>query len=146
METGGPEFKSYADAGGRLAESFNDGPAYWDGDKLVLLPAGTPVVGPGGGPPVGPAAEVSVLQDTRDWYAWHGLGKKKTVNILFADGSVKSFADQDGDQFLNPGFPATTGTADLDGFTSDTVDIFPSQIFSGPFLPQNAIKKGNFEG
>ena len=72
-------------------------------------------------------------------------GEEKAVNILFADGSVKSFADQDGDQFLNPGFPATTGTADLDGFTSDTVELPPSQIFSGPF-PQNAIKKGNFEG
>ncbi|HEX6987257.1 MAG TPA: hypothetical protein VF170_17905, partial [Planctomycetaceae bacterium] len=136
--------QEYAPVGARLAETANDGPAYWDGSKLVLMPAGTPVVGPGGGPPVGPNGE-PYLQDTRDWYAWHGLGKKKTVNILMADGSVKSFADQDGDQFLNPGHAATTGNADTDGYTSDVVELPPAEIFSGPFLPQNAVKKGNFE-
>lgn len=131
--------KEYGTIGARLAESFNDGPAYWDttANNLVLMPAGTNV---------STAAANGYLQDTRDWYAWHGLGKKKSCNILMADGSVKSFTDQDGDQFLNPGFPAAGGSAETDGYTSNTVELPPSQIFNGPFLPGNTISKGNFEG
>ncbi len=45
------------------------------------------------------------LQDTRDWYAIHGGGKKAACNILMADGSVKLFSDENNDKFLNPGFP-----------------------------------------
>lgn len=129
----------YATSGARLAETANDGPARWDtgSNNLVLMPAGTNVA---------TAAANGYLQDTRDWYAWHGLGKKKTCNILMADGSVKSFTDLDGDQFLNPGFPAVGGSAETDGYTSGTVELPPSQIFSGPFLPANTITKGNFEG
>ena len=75
VETGGPEFQEYADAGGRLAESFNDGPAYWDGDKLVLLPAELRW----SGPEVRRSAQLARLfcRTRRDWYAWHGLGKRK---------------------------------------------------------------------
>lgn len=125
-------------AGSRLAESFNDGPAYWDSStsNLIGMPAGTNV---------STAEAAGYLQDTRDWYAWHGLGKKKTVNILFADGSVKGFADLDGDHFLNPGFNATGGTEAGDGYTSGTVELPPAEIFNGPFLKGNVINKGNFE-
>ena len=129
--------KVYADVGSRLAESFNDGPALWDGTNLVLMPAGTNVA---------TAEAAGYLQDTRDWYAWHGIGKKKTVNILMADGSVKSFVDQDGDQFLNPGFNVVGGSEETDGYTSNTVELPPAEIFNGPFLPQGTIRKGDFEG
>lgn len=131
--------KEYAKAGDRLSEAMNDGPARWQTDRIVLMPAGTTVAN----------AEASGwLQDTRDWYAWHGLGKKKTVNILFADGSVKSFTDLDGDQFLNPGHQVdpTQATAETDGYTTPTVELPPAEIFSGPFLPQGTVKKANFEG
>ncbi|MBA3315764.1 MAG: DUF1559 domain-containing protein [Planctomycetaceae bacterium] len=131
--------KEYATAGARLAEAMNDGPARWQTDRVVLMPAGTPVA---------TAAANGWLQDTRDWYAWHGLGKKKTCNILFADGSVKSFTDQDGDQFLNPGHQVdpNQATPETDGYTTSTVELPPAEIFSGPFLPQGTVKKGIFEG
>jgi prepilin-type N-terminal cleavage/methylation domain-containing protein/prepilin-type processing-associated H-X9-DG protein len=131
--------KVYGTAGDRLAEAMNDGPARWQSDRIVLMPPGTNVA---------TAAANGWLQDTRDWYAWHGLGKKKACNILMADGSVKSFYDLDGDQFLNPGFPVNPAhaTAEKDGYTTPTVELPPAEIFSGPFLPQGTIQKGNFEG
>lgn len=135
--------KEYLSVGSRLAETANDGPAMWNGTDIDLMPIGTNIntamtaVDVDGDP--------VWLQDTRDWYAWHGLGKKKTCNILFADGSVKSFTDQDGDQFLNPGFKAVGGNAETTGYTSAVVELPPAEIFSGAFLPQGVIKKGNFE-
>ncbi len=42
----------------------------------------------------------NVYLDTRHWRAIH----RGSANLLMADGSVRSFVDQDGDQLLNPGF------------------------------------------
>jgi prepilin-type N-terminal cleavage/methylation domain-containing protein/prepilin-type processing-associated H-X9-DG protein len=131
------EGKVYADVGARLAETANDGPATWNGTNIDLMPGGTNVPGA--------IASGAWLQDTRDWYAWHGLGSKKTCNILFADGSVKSFTDQDGDQFLNPGFPAAGASAETVGYTSGVVELPEAEMFNGPFLPQGVIRKGAFE-
>ena len=156
-------------AGARLAESFNDGPAYWDetSTKIVLMPAGT-VLRPGAGStelsahandilptPADPAVDNATnggddgllwLQDTRDWYAIHGSGKNLSCNILMADGSVKTVHDENGDQYLNPGFPVAPGTGDEnDGYTDNTVELAPFSVYNGPFIDR-FVNKGNFEG
>jgi len=139
----------FLEAGERLAESFNDGPGMWDGTKIVLMPAGTNVVSaiPAALPDPNSAGTPGVdgnlwLQDSRDWFAWHGRGRNKICNILMADGSVKAIVDLNGDGFLNPGFTgsATGGS----GHTDATVELRPSEVFSGPWLDAQ-VTKGNFE-
>ncbi len=138
----------FLDAGERLAESFNDGPARWDGTALALMPAGTNVVNatPGELPDPNRTGTAGAdgnlwLQDSRDWFAWHGRGRNKICNVLMADGSVKAIVDLNGDGFLNPGFPAS-GTGS--GYTDGTVELRPSECFSGPWLDAQ-ITKGDFE-
>ena len=148
---------NFVDAGSRLCESFNDGPAMWDplampNPKVTLMPIGTDVraaepielpdsnrVGtPGSG-------GILWLQDQRDWNAWHG-GAKKHCNILMADGSVKSVADVNGDGYLNPGFPVVAGTGGPgSGYLDGVVELPPSEIYSAPFLQSPSITKQNFE-
>ena len=90
----------YIQAGDRLTESFNDGPAQLSGTKIALMPQGTDVaaqmIGESStsGPPAADSASGGWLQDTRDWYAVHRGG----CNILMADGSVKTLIDKDGDK------------------------------------------------
>ena len=105
----------------RLAESFNDGPAFFDARafavRLVdsahgdggLVNIDNCVIPSGNWPspgvldvPVALANDLGapILQDTRDWYAVHN----KRVNLAMADGSVKTIVDLNGDGFLNPGF------------------------------------------
>jgi len=142
----------YVDGGSRLAESFNDGPAQWNGTKVSLMPVGTNQLGsiPAALPTTTSAGAPGTdgilwLQDTRDWYAWHGTGKRnRSCNILMADGSVKSFFDTNGDRFLNPGFAIPAGTGSGSGFTDGTVELSPVNIYSGPWLGRNVITKGNF--
>lgn len=139
----------FVEAGERLAESFNDGPAYWNSTAIDLMPAGTNVVGaiPAELPDPNRAGTPGTdgilwLQDSRDWYAWHGRGRNKICNILMADGSVKAVVDLNGDGFLNPGFTgSSTGGS---GYTDATVELRPSEVFSGPWLDAQ-LTKGDFE-
>jgi len=62
-----------------------------------------------------------------------------------ADGSVKVIRDSNGDNYFNPGFPATTGTADTDGYTSAECEVSSFEIFFGMNLSDSNIGKGNFE-
>ena len=143
----------FLDAGERLCETMNDGPARWDatGNALILMPTGTNVLDavPAELPTTQYAGTAGNdgfiwLQDTRDWYAWHG-GTKSSVNILFADGSVRSFVDQNDDKFLNPGFDMT-GHDDNDGYTDGAVELSPGDIYNGPWIDaDNIISKGDFE-
>ncbi len=146
--------------GARLGESFNDGPAYWDASaaKIVLMDKGlidgSPLASyiPTGYPtegelvdeslylPVGGAGEM-VLQDTRDFYAVH----RNQCNLLMADGSVKVLRDSNGDNYFNPGFAATGGTAATDGYTSNLCEVNSFDVFFGMNLSDNNISKGNFE-
>jgi prepilin-type N-terminal cleavage/methylation domain-containing protein/prepilin-type processing-associated H-X9-DG protein len=151
------DIPGFIGAGERLCESFNDGPAFWDAaggpsmdGALGLMPIGTvapdavPGTLPDANDPGTPGTDGNLwLQDSRDWYAWHG-GSKPHTNILMADGSVKSVVDQNGDGYLNPGFPAVGGDQN-DGYTDGTVELTPSEVYSGPWIDLNTISKGNFE-
>ncbi len=153
---GSTETKTYVVAGDQLVESFNDGPAYVDGDggvKLISkdgasLQAQLACEAAGNCPPP-TATSGTYLQDTRDWLAVHGSGKQLTCNILMADGSVKEFADLDGDGFLNPGFPVTE-TNDpailrARGYKTATVELPEAMITSRVFITNATKKMGRFE-
>lgn len=152
--TTGEEARLYFAAGSRLGESFNDGPSFWDGSKVAIAPLSTNMKpqmdceGSAGGclPPT--TANGTFLQDTRDFSALHGAGKSKHCNILMADGSVKAFVDNNGDGYLNPGFPVPDNLTDAEyaaiGYRDSSIDLPPHQMFSGVFLSSGS-KKGKFE-
>ncbi len=126
-------------AGTATAGSYNPGPAYYDPSLgIVPLAAGqaTDVTAQvqcersGGNCPVAnSAAGHGWLQDTRAWGAVHA----GTCNVLMADGSVKSFTDQDGDGYLNPGFPVTAASPAV-GYQSSVIELPAAEIYSGMFL------------
>lgn len=156
-------------AGQRLGESFNDGPAFMNAAGQVKLADDAnfradqamtnswPAVGTtdtiaasttrslAGTAPTG--ASSMVLQDTRDWFAVH----RASLNILMADGSVKSVQDLNGDGFLNPGFPVSEGTSNIEtlkrdtGYTDSTVELSAFNVYCGVFLRTDFVLKGEFE-
>jgi prepilin-type processing-associated H-X9-DG protein len=165
----------FASSGERLCESFNDGPAYWNGTRLVLLGQANVIVasatsgsagafkndnlpspnfpaaistgtGAGGNLTHGGDDGQLWLQDTRDWSAVHGGGSNALCNILMADGSVKTVVDENGDTFLNPGFPIDPAQADQnDGFLDNTVELPPFEVYCGPSISRAFTTKGRFE-
>ena len=150
-------------AGDRLAESFNDGPAWWNGAGVKLLSGDavpvastTPRLFPKIGTVVTSSNEPSfasatpwsqghklILQDTRDWFAVHG----DTANVLMADGSVRELVDLNGDGFFNPGFPVVDGgnAAKTVGYTDGTTEINAFEIFTGVNLSNKFLQKDSFE-
>lgn len=132
-----------------LAESFNDGPSYYDGTsgKVVAVPAGTsaawfsparlPVEGDvvtDGSIYSGSASIPLVLQDTRDWRAYHG----KYLNVLFADGSVRQLFDANGDGYINPGFNVPNGAdPETVGYTDPRCEVNPWELYTGVFLDRS---------
>jgi len=161
---GAPGLPGGATAGTRLVESFNDGPAYWDGSKIILVKSTNAIVSVADGtsscawcddilptPTNAGSAGADLklwLQDTRDWYAVHGSGAKGGVgNVLMADGSVKAAVDKNGDSFFNPGFAVgSNGDAANDGFTSSDVELAPYEFYCGPTIKKiENIAKGKFE-
>jgi prepilin-type processing-associated H-X9-DG protein len=151
------ESRTYLEAGVRLAESFNDGPAQYDSSaiRIALMPELTVVqpqmVCEASTEGCLPANDTNGtwLQDTRDWYAVHGSGNKLSCNVLMADGSVKEFSDTNGDKYLNPGFPIPSGLTDAQiagiGYADSTVELHPKDIFSGIFLTADFGKTADFE-
>ncbi|TWT52677.1 putative major pilin subunit [Rubripirellula amarantea] len=155
---GSTESVTYINAGDLLSEAFNDGPAYVDatGDNVRLLAAGQSLVNQvnceRGQPttascpmPTGPVAgngQGIYLQDTRDWFAVH----QGSLNLLMADGSIKTFFDQNGDGFLNPGFVVSPAADDIDGvgYSDGTLEMARDDFFAGIFL-NDAYVKGIFE-
>jgi prepilin-type N-terminal cleavage/methylation domain-containing protein/prepilin-type processing-associated H-X9-DG protein len=153
-----PAERTFINEGSMLTEAFNDGPAYFNSstNRLVLIPAQSARLdvqvdceksGNCAPPLGGPAGTNTYLQDTRDWFALHG-GRKGTANILMADGSVKSFADLNGDKFLNPGFPIPNNlTPDqyaVIGYRDSTPELISGLMFNGIFL-MNLDKRSKFE-
>lgn len=126
-------------AGSPICESFNDGPSASNGsDAILLAQPGTPKTAfEVAFTKVGEIGQANVLlQDTRDWYAYH----TKSVNIVFADGSVRALEDTNGDGFINPGFLVDPATASFGntGYTSSETEVNPWDMFAGTFL------KGSF--
>ena len=124
--------------GSPVAESFNDGPSISNGSNAILLATNVsrkqllgenyPKKGESG-------TDQLYLQDTRDWYAWH----TKSVNIVFADGSVRAIEDVNGDGFINPGFLVdNTASFATTGYTSSEVEVNPWEMYPGVLL------KGSF--
>jgi len=150
--------ENYLPAGDRLGESFNDGPAQYNPSAFAidLLAAEVDMSiqiqqelgGMGITPPEGDGSGPTFLQDTRDWFAVHGSGDKRSCNILMADGSVKEFTDTNKDGYLNPGFPVPEGLTEAQymgiGYRDSTVELPPAEVFNGIFL-QGFITKDNFE-
>ncbi|MEO1525197.1 MAG: DUF1559 domain-containing protein [Planctomycetota bacterium] len=156
-----PNTKEELPRGMLLAEAFNDGPAYLNStnNRLVLLDADVSMVAQinceRGAPttvncalPVdsavrdGMSAAGTYLQDTRDWFAIHSGG----CNILMGDGSVQLYYDDNGDGYLNPGFPIDDTQTDFSrvGYSSPDVELQPAEMFNGVFLDESSFK-GRFE-
>ena len=123
-------------AGSPVAESFNDGPAISNGTNAILLvPGGTAqadfqnIAFPNKGE-LGLSGVI--LQDTRDWFAYHS----KSVNLVYADGSVRALEDVNDDGFINPGFQVDPASATFvnTGYTSSETEAEPWELFSGTFL------------
>jgi prepilin-type N-terminal cleavage/methylation domain-containing protein len=94
---------------------------------------------------------VLFLQDTRDFLTLHGSGRNKSCNVLFADSATKTIYDQNGDGYLNPGFPIDTDSNDPDtlaggiGYSNRRCEVGPATMYSGPWLDLSFIRKDNFE-
>lgn len=139
-----------------LSESFNDGPAMIASSslppgKINPVPAGTPIAWltpaayPSEGDIVtdeekysGKVNQPLVLQDTRDWRAWHA----SSLNLLFADGSVRKVYDTNHDGYINPGFaisanPDTT----LTGYADNRCEVNPWDLYPGTYLEQGVNRK-----
>lgn len=155
---------SYINQGEILSEAFNDGPAIVDQttESVRLIDTGTTLQGnllcERGAPTMaacdfGNAAASDLasvdatsvfLQDTRDWYAVH----QGSVNILMADGGVRTFYDLNSDGYLNPGFPVPSDLTEQEitqvGYSDGTLEMPKDSFFSGVFLSEGYFK-GAFE-
>jgi prepilin-type N-terminal cleavage/methylation domain-containing protein/prepilin-type processing-associated H-X9-DG protein len=153
-------------SGSRSVESFNDGPSLNEPDMVAWKGWGKSVTGvvtiqdPATGAsmyrdeqgdtvtPIVPNNLKRSLQDYRDFGPTHGSGKGGACNILFADGSIKSFNDENGDGYLNPGFQISASATAADiakvGYTNADVELPEALIFSGVFLQGNS-NKGNLD-
>lgn len=132
--------------GSPCSESFNDGPSACDtaNNKVVTANRATKAQLEASAALTFTAGEVATdttlyLQDTRDMYAYHS----KSLNVVFADGSVRSFADTNGDGFINPGFAVTPGiaTQSLTGYTSPEVEVSSFEWYNGVFLASKWLEK-----
>lgn len=146
----------FGKTGDRMCESFSDGPAYlngsawepWGKTQAVDVHDGTSAATLANSiflkeqPPVGtaPTYPLTHLQDYRDIGPVHA----GNANVLFADGSIKAFKDQNRDGYLNPGFNAPTLFNDKIGYVGGAVELDPQLIFSGVFL-QKLNSKTNLD-
>ena len=140
-------------AGAPACESFNDGPSVVDsGDGEVryfndpgyvrsdLEVYTTKTVGE-----IGSTSDCH--QDTRDFFAYHA----STMNVAFADGSVRNFVDENGDGFINPGFDTTAGgtatplTA-THGYTGIEVEINGFDWYTGALIDTGNFIEKVYEG
>lgn len=151
---GSNQARRFLEAGELLSESFNEGPAYYHTSNKQIKRIGSynsrldtqwqcELTGTCQ-PPTGPPGNNMYLQSTLGWYASHNGGSNGSVNLLFADSSVRNFIDANGDGFLNPGFPVPDDLTDLEyaslGYRSSEVDLPAARCFSNIFLNPNAVK------
>lgn len=117
-------------SGERFVESFSDGPVSIRDMKTPQFPANTPRGGT-----LGWWAKWSreSRQDYRDFAPVHGSGQQRSCNILFADGSVRTYVDEDSDSLLNNGFSADG----RNGFKSSKEELPSDEVFSSWSLKKN---------
>ncbi len=156
--------RTFITQGELLSEAFNDGPSVMVGNKVVIGEKATTAQGGWDGGNLNVtnqiAAELAgslvsgvqgggalLLQDTRDWSAFHGGGSNVSCNILYADGSVREALDTNGDRYLNPGFPidsTLTAVAYTQvGYEDGQIELAPQSFFGGMFLYR--LTKTGFE-
>ena len=142
--------RTFVQAGELTAESVSDGPSYYHTSQRKIKRIGSfnsrletqwecdrdnDCL-----PPTGGSGNRMYLQSTLSWLATHD----GSLNLLFADGSVRSFADTNGDLFLNPGFPIPENLTDEQyakmGYRDDTVELQASDVFSGVFINPRVIR------
>ncbi len=158
-------------AGMRLVESFSDGPCArvaiagkldpWgkNTDKVALQVTNLAtqptyavnLYGDEQGLPGTPPKQIlDQLQDYRDFGPVHGGGKGAGCNILFADGSVKTYSDLNGDGYLNPGFDISTNNTTASqflgtGYTDNVIELPREEVFSGVFIEKFDLRKQNLD-
>ncbi|MEO1524712.1 MAG: prepilin-type N-terminal cleavage/methylation domain-containing protein [Planctomycetota bacterium] len=147
--------REFIKRGQLLAESVNDGPAYYRSNqrRIKLIGSSNSRLGRQWrcdsdpsfcAPPTGGSGNQLYLQSTTSWMALH----EGYANILFADGSVRRIYDLNGDAYLNPGFAIpdnlTASEYDRIGYRDDTRELHPAQFFSGVFLAPEIVR-GEFE-
>ena len=114
-------------AGTGLTQAASSGPRLRsDVAAVPTFAAGTPRNGVGGWYDTW---RNGVRQDFRSFGPVH----RGSANILFADGSVRSFEDTNGDGYLNNGFDAKATF-----FEDDVVEVNPAQVFSMYSLEESA--------
>jgi prepilin-type processing-associated H-X9-DG protein len=99
--------------------AMTSGPVKTDTLQAPTFTAGTAMTGASGWWAVW---NKQVLQDYRNFGPVH----RHLCNIAFADGSVRSIRDKNGDGFLNNGFPQSSTS----GFRSADVEIAPNEVLS----------------
>lgn len=139
--------------GAPCAESFNDGPSsvsvagHPSGDDAVVTASAVTradlevypfyTIGDIATPTDG--TNPYYLQDTRDMYAYHSKG----LNVVFADGSVRTFQDSNGDGFINPGFGVNPASSSINttGYTSAEVEVSAFDWYTGTLLQSEFLVK-----
>jgi prepilin-type N-terminal cleavage/methylation domain-containing protein/prepilin-type processing-associated H-X9-DG protein len=145
----------YGTAGDRVCESFSDGPAevtsgttwqsWGKGANVITVHDSTLGVSIFAREQPAPAVAATYpwpdLQDYRDIGPVHN----GNANILFADGSIRTFKDQNKDGYLNPGFVISPTATQLEldklGYTDSIVELPPTLVFSGTLLDKFSNKK-----
>jgi prepilin-type N-terminal cleavage/methylation domain-containing protein/prepilin-type processing-associated H-X9-DG protein len=116
-----------ASAGELTSKSFTQGPVQ---NSTMTSPPANPT----STPYEGPAGWWAIWAKTtkQDYRAFGAPHYNSGCNVLFADGSVRTLLDKNGDGHLNNGFdPASfTGTGRF-GFTNATVEVEPTELYSG---------------
>lgn len=156
---GSNDSQTYIEAGNLLAESFTEGPAYYENSPRSFKRIGSngsilgtqincEIAGDCPAPRGGHNGTQTYLQSTLGWMSHHRSGLGRSINLLFADGSVRPFEDTNGDGFLNPGFPVPDDLpenlyAEI-GYRDSEIELAPAQCFSGIFLAPRSVK-GIFE-
>ena len=106
-------------AGGTpTSRSFTSGPILKTIREVPTFGGSTPKAGASGW------WNVWAKQSLQDYRAFSPL-HQGSCNILFADGSVRTYLDENEDGFLNNGFDAYTG-----GFASDEVELDENEVAS----------------
>ncbi|MGB7345959.1 MAG: DUF1559 domain-containing protein [Pirellulaceae bacterium] len=150
--------REFTRSGSLLCETASEGPAYYHRSQKKIKR-----IGSYGSrletqlqcdrtrtckPPTGSSGNNMYMQSTLGWVGIHGGAGGSAVNMLFADGSVRSFTDLNGDLFLNPGFPVPEDLTEEQynqiGYRDSQVELPPAQVFSGVFLTPSMMK-GKFE-